>query len=144
MSFDIKLIGGDIAIGLNGDLQTVEREEKLVQDVLKMISTELGANKKFPDYGCPISKSMIGKAYDTVFVSNVAQEQLRTSLDVLIKYQAQQLRSGQRVTPQEQLAAVKRILIEQNPEDPRFFNMFISVISKAFQRVDIPTLSFAP
>lgn len=135
MSFDLKLEQGDLQIGSNADLATVENGEKLTQDVLKILSTQIGSNNRFPWYGSPLTQSMIGRAYDSVFVQSVATNQIRFSITNLQRLQTEQLRSDQYVTPQEQIAALQNISVEQNTVDPRFFSIDLIVLSKAFRRV---------
>lgn len=135
MSFDLKIRNGDLQLGANNDLAKVENTEKLVQEIIKMISTPLGANPFFSWYGCPITRTLIGTAYTTRFISNIASNQLRTSLETLQKLQKTQLRSGQFITPQEQLAAIQNVLVDRNSVDPRFFLIDISVLDKTFRTV---------
>ena len=135
MSFDLRLKGGDLALGSNRDLSTVEGSEKLVQEVLKIVSTDLGGNPFFPWYGCPISQSLVGTSYPTNFIASVASTQLRTSLETLQKMQKVQLSDGQVVTPQEQIAAVQDVFVARNAVDPRFFVITLTVLSKAFRTV---------
>lgn len=135
MSFDLKLENGTINFGSNGDLKIVRDSEKLEQDLLKICMTQIGSNKKFPWYGSPISQSMIGRAFDTIFIQSVGSNQLRFAITNLQRLQLQQLSSDQMVTPQEQIASIEGVRVDQNQIDPRFFNIDISVLSKAFRRV---------
>jgi phage baseplate assembly protein W len=136
MSFDLKLLGGDLVIN-NGDLEIVEDSDKLVQDILKLVSTQLGSNPFFPSYGSPITQALIGTAYDREFLSNITTQQLQSSLEKLQKLQQDQLNYNQVVTPEEQIAAIENVYVEQSEDDPRFYNVGLSVISKAFLRVPI-------
>lgn len=136
MSFDFKLQNADIQIGANGDIATVESSEKLTQDILKIISTPRGGNVFFPWYGSPISQSLVGTAFETKFISAMASEQLRTSLETLQSLQEEQQKDpAQVVTAQEQIAAITNINVSRNVTDPRFFNVTLTVLSKAFRRV---------
>jgi len=136
MSFDLKLFGGDLVIK-NGDFETVEDTDKLVQDVLKLVSTQIGSNVFFPAYGSPMSQALIGTAQDPEFAENVATQQLRSSLERLQQLQNDQLRSGQNITPEEQIAGIENVRVSQDRNDPRFYIVNLTVISKAFQRVPI-------
>lgn len=143
MSFDLKLQEGDLKIGQNGDLQSVIDSEKLTQDVLKIILTNIGANPFHPWYGSPIGSSLIGTAYDQQFISAVATSQLQSTLEKLMDLQREQQKIFQMVTPQEHIAAVHGVRVNRNTADPRFFEVTVSVLSKAFQRVPI-TLTIEP
>ena len=59
MSFDLKLKYGDLLLS-NGDFKQVTGTDKLVQDILKICLTEMGANPLLPWYGSGINKSLIG------------------------------------------------------------------------------------
>lgn len=135
MSFDLKIQDGDLAIAASGDLATVEDTEKLVQDVLKIVSTQVGANPFFPWYGSPITKSLVGRAYETNFITSIASQQLRATLERLQSMQKDQLRTSQVVTPREQIAAISRVHVERNVSDPRFYKIVLTVLSKAFLQV---------
>jgi len=137
MSFDLRLENGDLSIS-KGDLKIVENSDKLVQDVLKIISTPLGSNRFFPFYGSPLSGSLIGKAFDPQFIRTLTTEQIYICIEKLQKLQSEQIKSLQYVSPQEQIASIENVSLERNANDPRFFFVSLTVISKAFQRVSIP------
>jgi len=135
MSFDLKIDKGDVVLGPDSDLRTVENSEKLTQEVLKVVSTPIGGNPFFPWYGSPIQRTLVGTAFTTVFISSIAETQLRTSIENLQGLQKEQLKTSQVVTPQEQIAAVQNVLVERNSVDPRFFRIQLTVLSKAFRQV---------
>jgi hypothetical protein len=135
MSFDLKILNGDIVIGVNKDLQKVENTEKLVQDVLKILMTPIGANVFFPFYGSPLSSSIIGTSLDMQFLTSIAQNQIRTGLETLQNMQKEQS-SRQRVTPDELLAAVKEVNLLRNQVDPTFFTLYLSLIAKSLRTVN--------
>jgi len=136
MSFDLKLFGGDLVFK-DGDFDTVENSDKLVQDVLKLVSTQIGSNPFFPAYGSPITQALIGTAYETDFVENVASQQLRASLERLQELQRDQVRQNQIVTAEEQIASIENVRVSQDRADPRRYIVNLTVISKAFQRVPV-------
>ena len=136
MSFDLKLFGGDLVIK-NGDFETVEDSDKLVQDILKLVSTQLGSNPFFPAYGSPISQAMIGSVFEREFAEDIATQQLRASLERLQDLQRDQIRQNQIVTPSEQIAAIENVRVSQAQNDPRYYIVNLTVISKAFQRVPV-------
>ncbi len=136
MSFDLKLFGGDLVIK-GGDLDIVEDSNKLVQDILKLVSTQLGSNPFFPAYGSPLSQAMIGTGYEEEFVEDVATQQLRSSLERLQDLQRDQIKQNQVVTPDEQIAAIENIRVSRAKDDPRYYNVNLTVISKAYQRVPV-------
>ncbi len=131
MSFDLKIENGDLSIGADGDLQKVEDSDKLIQDILKMATFPLGGNKYHPWYGSPISNTLVGNVLDFEFTSTVASGQLRNALEKLQQLQKIQA-TYQKVTPAEQLAALKQVNIQRNQIDPRYFRVFIDVLTGAF------------
>lgn len=136
MSFDLRVIQGDLALSPTRDLAKVENSEKLTQDVLKIISTPIGGNPFFPFYGCPLTRSLVGTAYESKFIASMATDQLQTSLEILQSIQKEQLKTNQLVTAQEQIAAIQDVLVDRNINDPRFFRIEITVLSKAFKRIE--------
>ncbi len=129
MSFDFKILNGDLVVGTDGDLAQVSDTDKLVQDVLKMLMTEIGSNPAFPWYGSSVSATMIGSPYDEEFISSVATSQIRSSLEILQNLQSEQA-TKQIVTPGELLAAIKSVDIVRNDVDPTFFSVLLSVLTK--------------
>lgn len=131
MSFDLKIKNGDLQISSTGDLQKVQDTEKLIQDILKIVTTPLGGNPFFPWYGSSISSSLIGNPFSFQFVGNLASSQIRESLETLQKWQTAQTSSGQSVTPYELLAAIQEVKVERNQTDPRYFRVVIKALTKA-------------
>lgn len=131
MSFDLKIQNGDLVIAGSGDLAKVENTEKLIQDILKMVTVRLGSNPFFPWYGSPMSDTLIGSPLSFEFLETLASSQLRTSLETLQKLQKAQSASGQKVTPAEMLAAIQEVRIERNQTDPRYFRVIIKALTKA-------------
>jgi hypothetical protein len=136
MSFDLKVSKGDLVLDSSGDLKPVENYEKLIQDVLKILSTQIGTHPFFPWYGSPITRALIGQSYEGKFVQSIASDQLRKSLERLQTLQKDQLRRAQTVTPDEQLAAVRNIKVERNPLDPRYYRILVTILTKAYRKVD--------
>ena len=130
MSFDFRIRNGDLAIGQDGDLEKIENTDKLIQDILKIVITPMGSNQFYPWYGSRVSKSLIGNVIDYEFLSTVASSQLQNALENLQRLQQEQARQ-QRVTPFEQLAAIKHVGIERNQVDPRFFLVIINAVTRA-------------
>lgn len=137
MSFDLKLTNGDVSIK-SGDVDIVERSDKMVQDILKFISTPVGTLLAFPSYGTYVTKSLIGTADTDEFISNVAEQQLRSGLRILQQLQQDQMKQNQIVTADEQIAAIKDVSVNRAADDPRYFIGYLTVISKAFQMQTIP------
>ncbi len=134
MSFDFKISQGDLVLGNNGDLQQIINTDKLIQDLLKICITPLGSNPAYPSYGCAINKSLIGTSFDTDFISSIASNQLKNSIEILKDLQEAQSFS-QNMTASEQLAAIQEIKIDRNITDPRFFLIVIRALTKALTSI---------
>jgi phage baseplate assembly protein W len=135
MSFDLKLFGGDLVLN-NGDLAIVEDADKLVQDILKLVSTQLGSNPFFPGYGSPITQILIGTS-DISLSEEMATHQLKASIERLKDLQQDQIKHNQIVTPQEQIAVIRDVSIKHARDDPRYYYVNMTVINKAFQSVPV-------
>jgi hypothetical protein len=134
MSYDFTISQGDLKIGPDGDLDKVENTAKLIQDILKIAITPLGSNVLYPWYGSPVAQTLVGNVFDSEFISTIATGQLTNAIDALRNLQQEQSKS-QRVTPFEQIAALRNISIERNQVDPRFFSVRINVLTKALSQV---------
>lgn len=134
MSYDFKIENGDWKIGSNGDIAKVENTEKLIQDILKICIFPLGKNVFFKWYGSPISKSLIGNVMNDEFSSTIASNQLASSIQTLQSLQQEQAKR-QRVSPFEQIYATKSVKIERNQVDPRYYGVFINVLTKALTEI---------
>ena len=134
MSFDLKIINGDLAIQ-NGDLQQVVNSEKLIQDILKICLTDVGSNPIHPSYGSYLSRSIVGNPAKTGMIVQIATSQLNTCLTNLQHLQQLQLKSFQQVSADEQLAAILGISILRSAYDPRLFNVKIRCMTKGLNPI---------
>jgi len=134
MSFDLKISAGDLVIN-SGELVTTTNEDKLVQDILKICLTKAGSNLYQPWYGSAIGQSLVGSVLDDNISFTLASSQLQNALENLKKLQELQVISGQKVSPQEQIALISDISIIRNNVDPRLIEVLIKVFNKAFKLV---------
>jgi phage baseplate assembly protein W len=139
MSFDLKIINNDLAISSSGDLQKVVDTDKLVQDILKICLTTAGSNPLQPWYGSFLSRSVIGSALSTDILVSIAKSQLNSALNDLRNLQNLQVQSMQKVSADEQIAAILGINVLRNQIDPRLFSVSIKVLTKGTKA---PTTNF--
>jgi phage gp46-like protein len=137
MSFDLQLFNGDLVIQ-NGDLGTVQDTNKLVQDILKICLTPVGANPLQPWYGSFISRSLIGSSLSTDITLQIAQTQLQNAIQNLITLQQKQLKSYQKVSAAEHISSILSINVARNITDPRTYQVKIKVASKALTPITVP------
>lgn len=130
MSFDFKVVNGDLVIGSNGDFETVTGTEKLIQDILKMLLTPVGSNIFFPWYGSLLSSAMIGSPMDDQFIETAATLQINNSLQTLQSLQRDQLTSLQHVSASELLAAIKEVMVQRSIVDPTYYAISVKVLTK--------------
>ena len=137
MSKDLYIENGDFVIK-NRDFTTITGEKKLIQDVLKICLTPVGANVLQPWYGSFINQTLIGSELDSDTSLSVAENQLTSALENLQKLQNLQITStNQKVTPEELIAAIRDVSISQNTNDPRAYEVSITVLTKMFSKVNV-------
>jgi phage baseplate assembly protein W len=135
MSYDLQLIDGDLVLQ-NGELQTVQNSQKLIQDILKILLTDVGADPLQPAYGSFLSRAVIGTAIANGAIVQIAKSQINTCLTNLQQLQQKQVQSMQKVSADEQLAAITNISVVRSVFDPRLFNIKVSCLTKGFQKVE--------
>jgi phage baseplate assembly protein W len=129
MSFDLQILNGDLVI-TQGQLATVVDSAKLIQDILKICLTDVGSNPIHPSYGSFLSRSVIGNPAKTSMIVQIASAQINTCLANLQTLQQLQLKSFQKVSADEQLAAILKISVLRSAFDPRLYNIRIKVMTK--------------
>ena len=134
MSFDLKIINGDLVLS-NGALRTVVDSEKLIQDILKLALTTAGSNPVHPWYGSFISRTLIGNPNYTSVLVQIAKSQLTSALQNLKDLQNLQIKTFQRVSADEQIAAISDISIVQSEIDPREFDVIIRALTKGMKPI---------
>jgi hypothetical protein len=136
MSFDLKIENNDISVGSDGQMKVVFNNEKLIQDVLKIIITPLGSNVFYKWYGCTLSTDVIGEVLDPFVTEATIKRSIEQSLNSIISLQQTQS-AYQYVSPAESLAGIKDIYIERNEDDQRVFNIYVSVLTRKLNELDI-------
>lgn len=135
MSFDLDLINGDILLGADGDVQTISGIEKLKQDIIKILITEIGSNRYQPWYGSRLDERLIGTAQDTNMIVDEVYYAIGEALDRLKKLQQAQ-QSMQGVTPDELIQSVQDIMVKKSPIDPRNLFIIVKILSKSLKSVE--------
>lgn len=135
MSFDLKIESNDLVIGANGDVDIVQDNEKLGQEVVKGILTPLGGNRFFRWYGSAINLRTVGQILDDSILEMEAQRSVEDLLNNIIKLQKVQSRE-QYVSPGEMIASVRDISVLRNQEDPRQYEVVVSLITRQLTEVN--------
>jgi hypothetical protein len=130
MSWDFKLKNGDLSLGASGQPSKVFNDEKLRQDILKIILTPLGTNPAYPWYGSPINSQVIGQILDDKIIKMEASNAVIYALTNLIRLQKDQERSGQFISPSEAISQILEVLVEKSQFDPRQMNVQVDVATR--------------
>lgn len=129
MSFDLKIVGGDIAISKSGNIEIVSNNEKLKQDIVKILLTKTGSNKYHPAYGSEIGILQIGHAADAELLELDLQSSAEEAIRKLISLQKKQSKR-QFLSPAEVIVDIVEISVARDVNDPRAWNIFISVLTQ--------------
>ncbi len=135
MSFDLKLENNDITIGTDGSVKIVLDNDKLLQDVLKIILTPQGSNRFYKWYGSALSERIIGTVLSPFTTEVEITRSIEESLNNLMYLQQNQSRF-QYVSAPETIAAISSIYSERTEDDPRVYNIYVSVLTKKLTLVE--------
>lgn len=135
MSFDLKIINNKLSINPNGSLQTVRDNEKLIQDILKIVLTSSGSNKIFHWYGSTLGTSVIGNVLEQSQLETEISRSIQSALNNLIALQKAQSRT-QYVSAGETIAAIRGVYVLKSDEDPRLYEIGISVLTRKLNVVE--------
>lgn len=130
MSYDLKITNGDISINKDGTLTTVNDNEKLRQDIIKIILTKVGENRYHPQYGSAVGALQIGSFADQEMIELDLASSAEEAVKFLMNLQKTQSKK-QYLTPGEKIIAIKNIAIDRDQIDPRMYNIYISVYTEA-------------
>lgn len=130
MSFDLKLSNGDLVIEPDGGLKKVYNEEKLTQDLLKIVLTPQGSSILYPWYGSPLNERTIGTLLDPKILKFEMVNAVQLAIRNLIELQRAQERDGQYISPAETIGQILEIDILRSPYDARTYYLKIKVAAR--------------
>lgn len=133
MSFDLKLKNGDLSLDSGGSLSTVSGNQKIRQDIVKILLTKLGDNKFHSRYGSDVGSLKIGQVADQALVELDIKKSAEEAIRYLISLQRNQSRS-QFLSLSEKIIDIVEISAERDSADPRLYSIFVSVLT---QKMDI-------
>lgn len=128
MSFDLKIKNGDLSINNAGVIEPVIGNEKLRQDILKILITDSGSNSYHPKYGSFLGKLKIGGFADDRIVSLDIEKSVRNAVEYLMALQKAQSQR-QSLSAGEVIAEVLKVGVSRDEVDPRAYNVFVSVLT---------------
>jgi len=134
MSFELKIKNGDISLEDDGTISIVSGNEKIRQDIIKIILTKLGENRFHPNYGSNTGYLQIGQAIDQGVIELDIQQSAESAIRYLIALQREQSKK-QLLSSSEVIVDINFVKIERNEVDPRLYNIYISVITQKLETI---------
>lgn len=128
MSFDLKIQNGDLSISSSGAIEPTIGNAKLRQDILKILITDSGSNTYHPKYGSFLGKLKIGGIADDRIVQLDIEKSVRSAIEYLMALQKSQSQR-QSLSAGEVIADVLKIGVSRDKNDPRAYNVFVSVLT---------------
>lgn len=135
MSFDLKIQNGDLSIGPDGDVSFVIGNEKVLQEIKKIILTDIGENKFHPFYGSRAGSLSVGNIVDYNFLSSEIKRSVSEAITNLIRLKSQQSRY-QALNPSEVIISLDNVSVERDLVDPRVWSIFISVTVQSLDEIN--------
>lgn len=121
----------DLNFNAKGLVDTVEKGNKLNQEIEKILITRLGSNKFHLEYGSLLTNaSTLG--VDTVFRETVLKQSISGALRQLRSYQQSEVSKGKFFPPEELISTIRKIEARTNPADPRRIDIVVEVLTEAF------------
>lgn len=135
MSFDLKIVNNDLSLNRDGTLQTVYDNDKLTQDIIKSVITPLGSNPFHRWIGSTINARTIGQVLDASHTEAEATRALQDTLTNIVALQNEQAK-GQYISPGEQIAAILKVSVVRNSNDPTQWEITVSVLTRKLTTVE--------
>ncbi len=133
MSFDLKISKGDLQINNSGDIVTVSGNQKLRQDIIKILLTAYGDNKYHPGYGSALGQIEVGSTDFKITEAEIKNTAL-SAINGLIAMQRRQSRT-QTLSPSEVIVSVLDVAVLRDNADPRLYNLRVSVLTQQLTEV---------
>jgi len=130
MSFDLRLVNGSFQLGPNGDFQLARNQEKLSQDVIKIIATAVGTNLAHKWYGSIIPDKIVGSGLRQDLLKAEIVKSITSSIENLKSLQEQQARAGQVLAPNEAILSLEAVQVLPS-SDPRAVIIVITIKTRS-------------
>lgn len=135
MSFDLRIENNDLKINPDGSIQTVRDNEKLIQDIIKALLTQVGDNRFFPWYGNSLAGNLVGYILDSNTIASEAERSIQTTLSQLMALQKAQSQT-QYVSAGEMIAAIRSVTVLRSNIDPRQIEITVSVLTRKLNIIE--------
>lgn len=133
MSFDLQIKHGDLVIDQAGGLSTVSGNNKIRQDIVKILLTRIGDNRFHSRYGSDVGSLKIGNVADKQLIELDLKRSAEEAIRYLISLQKSQA-ARQMLSLSEVIVDIISLDIERDTADPRLYSIFVSVLT---QKMDI-------
>lgn len=134
MSFDIRIIKGDIGINNDGSLNLVTGNSKIRQDIIKIMLTPIGDNKFHPTYGSETGVLQIGSVPDQSITESDLTSSAENAVRKLMLLQREQAKR-QFLSPAEVIADIISVSVQRDQVDQRLYNIFISILTEKLETI---------
>jgi phage baseplate assembly protein W len=134
MSFGLKLKNGDLKLTKEGTLETVTKNSKLRQDIVKMLLTKKGSIKYHKEYGSELGIISSDNHINNDLMESKIEQTVYEGISKLIGLQKIQIQK-QILSPSEMILSIKGVRVERDVSDPRLYNVFISVITQQLSEI---------
>ncbi|MDO8640273.1 MAG: hypothetical protein Q7R33_01915 [Nitrosarchaeum sp.] len=118
-----------------GDLITVQREQKMLQDLLKLTTAIKGSNKAHPWWGTSLV-TYIGTARVPEYYIPRFKGEVVTAGEIIKDLQVQQTQY-QQVDDEEFFSFLNNIVVEQSDVDPDLYEVSAIVVSQASTSIEL-------
>lgn len=129
MSFDLKIEENNLSINPDGTIKTVRDNTKLSQDCIKALLTPLNSNIFYSWYGNALAATIIGESINNNLIEIEAERSIQNTLSNLSFLQKEQ-NKVQYVSAGEMIAAIQNVLVVQDDQDPRQYQITVSILTR--------------
>lgn len=135
MSFDLKIKNGDLSIGNSGALDTVSGNNKIRQDIVKILLTNIGENRFHSRYGSDLGAFKIGNVSDQTMIELDLKRSVEEAIRYIMFLQKNQSKY-QVLSLSEIILEIVDIRTERDSSDPRLYNIYISILTQKLDKIE--------
>lgn len=128
----------------NGALVTVVNEQKLVQDLRKLILTSIGSNPFHRWYGTSVPNLIGAKITNSSFIRSKMESDIRQALNRYVDTQTKQIRAltgipNSSVDPREKFGQLLKLTVQQDAIEPTSYNVNITFTNRSNELLTVNT-----
>lgn len=135
MSFDLKIKNGDLSIGDSGALDVVSGNNKIRQDIVKILLTNIGENRFHSRYGSDLGAFKIGDVSDQKMIELDLKRSVEEAIRYIMFLQKNQSKY-QVLSLSEIILEIVDIRTERDSSDPRLYNIYISILTQKLDQIE--------